>query len=363
MADQEFKQIATEALELAHDESSKEVIKEIKASEAEVKASARVVVEYADRLKGEWITAQNIAKSLGPDEDPATKVYKFQKKMIKSREEFKDIMKYVLDLQNKVNSFLGQKIQMVYTFIGKDGTVEVYKFENDIEHMKVGQASSKKGGVITGRIGFSKKALTTMEKMTAAQGFNQASLDATFKEVHERALISKAKAKMNGAFYIFWNEGNGWKGSRVTSMGAIGEAYFNFFINEYTFSSFMEAAVGDYMTNKNYGVEVGDSASGFLQGDVSKNGIEYGVKASGASAMGYAEIIDYARQIMNTTDLLTYLTGDGTTEGLKDTLRNSASVNLAREVLAEELDSVIAKEILDALNQKGKGNINIPLKL
>ena len=356
MADEIFNQIAKEAMDSAIEETSKYIETEIKSTEQEVKLAAQKLVQYADSLQMEWNNAKRIAASLGPDEDPVQKVYKFQKKMIKSNVQFREVMKYVLDLQNKINSFLGQKVQMVYTYIGKNGQVEVFKFDNDVEHLKIDRASQSHGGGITGRIRFSKKALSTMEKMVAAQGYDVTSLDATFKEVHERALISKTKAKMGGAFYVFWNTGNGWKGSRVTGMGALGEAYFNFFINEYTFTSFMEEAVGDYMMNPKYGVQVGDNASGFLQGDVSRNGIEYGVKAGGASALSYVEIIDYARQILATQDLLEYLIGNDGKSGLKNKLAEEADTNLARKVLAEELEDEIVKTILSELQNKGKGN-------
>ena len=164
MADETFNQIAKEAMDSAIEETSKYIETEIKSTEQEVKLAAQKLVQYADSLQMEWNNAKRIAASLGPDEDPVQKVYKFQKKMIKSNVQFREVMKYVLDLQNKINSFLGQKVQMVYTYIGKNGQVEVFKFDNDVEHLKIDRASQSHGGGITGRIRFSKKALNSMKK-------------------------------------------------------------------------------------------------------------------------------------------------------------------------------------------------------
>ena len=41
-----------------------------------------------------------------------------------------------------------------------------------------------------------------------------------------------------------------------------------------------------------------------MQGDVSKNGIEYGVKIKGAISL---DIIDYAKDILKSSDVKTYL--------------------------------------------------------
>lgn len=353
-------QIAKQAMDIAAEEVSKEIDKEIEVSEATVRQAAIRLVEYADSLAMEWKQAELIAGSLGPDEDPTAKIVRFQKKMIKANYQFQDMMKYVFDLQNKINEFLGQKVQMVYTYIdNKTGKVEVYKFDNDIEHLKVDRASQSHGGGISGRIRFSKKQLKDMEKMIAAPSYNTQSLDATFKEVHERATISRMKANMKGAFYVYWNAQGKWEAMKVTGMGALGEAYFNFFINEYTFTSFIEEAVGDYMTNPKYGVGVGDNASGFLQGDITKGKTEYGVKAAGASALGYMEIIDYARTMITVPDLHGYLVGPDGKGGLKAQLAESASANLATKVLADEIDETISRNILAELEKLGKGNINM----
>ena len=93
MADEIFNQIAKEAMDSAIEETSKYIETEIKSTEQEVKLAAQKLVQYADSLQMEWNNAKRIAASLGPDEDPAQKVYKFQKKMIKSNVQFREVRK------------------------------------------------------------------------------------------------------------------------------------------------------------------------------------------------------------------------------------------------------------------------------
>lgn len=359
MADKDLYPISDELLELGNQQATEEIANQIKITENEVRQAALQVVLYSEFLQTSWISASRYANQLSKDEDPSQKIYQFQKKMIQTKEQYKTMMTYILDLQNKINLFLGQKIQMVYTFISKNGEVEVYKFNNTVDHLKINRAASSRGGNITGRIKFSPTALKNMEKMLPINNYDSTSLDKTFGEVYSRASISKSIVNMKGAFYIFWKTNEKWEGSRVTGMGVLGEAYFSFFINEYVFSSFIEAAVKDYMTNPNYGVQIADSTSGFLQGDISKNGIEYGVKTAGASALGYTDIIKYAKEIVNTTDLTTYLIGSDGKSGLKQALIEKGSQNLAREVLSEEMDNVIIQDILNELIKQGKGNISL----
>lgn len=359
MFNNELQDIAKEALDQANEQSAQILYNDIKATEDEVKLSAAQLVNYAEYLKNKWYNSTYVLQSIKKDEDPINKVFQFQKKMVQTTQEFKILMSYVFDLQNKINSFLGQQIQMVYTFIKSDGTVEVYKFNNDIEHLKISRASSSRGGNITGRIRFTAKERKNLEKFIP--NYNPASLDSTFQEVYNRYLISKlkTKGKLYGSFYIFWNTGNGWEGSKITGVGALGESYFNFFINEYTFSSFMEEAVKDFITNNKYGVEVGDSTSGFLQGDVTKGIFEYGVKSTGASALGYSDIIQYAYEIQSADNLMSYLIGIDGKGGLKQALIDESEKNLAQRVLQNEMDNVIIQDIIEELKKNNKGNINI----
>jgi O-succinylbenzoate synthase len=43
-----------------------------------------------------------------------------------------------------------------------------------------------------------------------------------------------------------------------------------------------------------------DNISGLLQGDVSKDGIEYGIKSAGASTLGLAQMKKLAQEILAT---------------------------------------------------------------
>jgi hypothetical protein len=352
------------------DESSEIIAKDLSAqlepSAQAVFAAAEKVINYAGILQSEWNAANKIAQSVGQDEDPLQKVIQFQRRMITTNEQYKQMMANVLELQNVINTFLGQRIQMVYVWVGSKGKVELYTFDNDVEHLKIDKASTSHGGQISGRI-------NNMRKEGGKKFLNEnydpdkSLLNPTFKEVHERAKESKIQAKkmdlnMGGAFYIYWKDGGEWIGARVTGMGALAESYFGFYINEVTFQSFIEAAVGKYMTDEQFGVLQGDAVSGFLRGDVSKDGVEYGVKSAGASAMGYSDIIDYAQDIIklekSAQALYSYLVGDDGQGGLRQALEGDDSKkNLARMLLAEEIQGEIHQNILAEFNKKGKGNV------
>ena len=75
-----------------------------------------------------------------------------------------------------------------------------------------------------------------------------------------------------------------------------------------------------------------------MQGDVSKNGIEYGVKIKGAKTLGYMDIIDYAKDILKSSDVKTYLIN------LKAQLNEKGSQNMVKPIekgINQEVNSVI----------------------
>lgn len=326
--------ISTQASVEAFDLATNEILKDIKPSEIEIKMIAKDLVDYANKLTLDAQHQKRLAQGIGKS-DNGEEVLSFSRKVVTKKENFKELMEKVFNLQNKINNFLGQQVQMVFTYIDKKtGEVIIYKVDNDVEHLAIDRASKSHGGTITGRYKYSRKALNEMQKLVNST-YNDSSLKTTFNEVYRRYKISKERIK-GSAFYIFWKDNGVWDGAKVTSVGALGESYFAFWINEYIFSSMIETAVGDFITNPKYGVIQGDSVSGFLQGDVSKNGIEYGVKAQGATALGYVEIVNYAKEIMAAPDLLNFLTDE--TTGLKQRLIEQGSQNLA-QYLDHNIDS------------------------
>ena len=137
----------------------------------------------------------------------------------------------------------------------------------------------------------------------------------------------------------------------------MGESYFAFYINEYdNFDNFIEAAVGEFVTNKEYGLQTVDNASGFFKGDVSKNGVEYAVKASHASNMGYVEIIrDYALDIYTSINLESYL------NKMREDA-NNATKNQAFKMVKEEIGSA-DERLIQAYKKSGRGNLRATFKI
>ena len=68
---------------------------------------------------------------------------------------------------------------------------------------------------------------------------------------------------------------------------------------------------------------------------------------------GYSDIIKYAQEILLAPNLTEYLIGPG---GLKQRLREAGNQNLARRVLAEEMDATV-DALLEEYLKKGKGNL------
>lgn len=348
--------IGEEAAEEIIEQSVNALQADLKASENDVRLAAKDVVLLAMDYEKSWKAAHGIASSLSDNQDPMKAIINFNKKMIVAKEQFEKMMELVFILQNKVNEFLGQRVQMVYTYISpKTGEVEIYKFDNDIGHIKVDKASKSHGGTLSGRINFTKSRMAELQRMNSNTEDDSTHLKATFSETYERYKLSKARLKMKGAFYIMWKEHDEWQKAFVSGAGVLGEAYFSFYINEYTFTTFIEEAVGDFITNPSYGAIQVDNASGFLQGDVSKNGIEYGVKARGASALGYSDIITYAQEMLAAPDLMEYLVGIDGKGGLKEKLREAGKVRLARVIdgkVEEDIEGLMEDYLV-----RGKGNI------
>jgi hypothetical protein len=130
----------------------------------------------------------------------------------------------------------------------------------------------------------------------------------------------------------------------------LGESYVVFFLNNYKFNSAIEASVRTFMTNKRYGAINADSASGFLKGDVVKGAAQFGVKTLGAQTMSYLEVIEYAKEILQTVDIEKYL--NDLDEKLYSKEKESNMVKLLENTLGEEVLEV-QKEIEKRINKIG----------
>lgn len=325
----DFTGIAQEVTDMAVNESMEAVGEALAPSTEEVRAAARELLQYAQQLSVQNGTVAEQIANLNTESESS--VLNFSKKMVKSKEEFVNLMKRVDTFQNIVNAFLGQVVQMVFVWVGSGGQVKLYSLSNSVESLGIDKTSSKRGGLYTGkyRNGIAKR---MGELIQAQNNYNQSSLDDTFKEVWARFNISKAKLKLRGAALILWNLNGTWDGRWISGAGPLGEAYVSFFLNEYVFSGGMEYNVMDFMTNSSHGAELADNASGFLQGDVTKGNIEYGVKMNNAQSLGYIDIIKYAQEVLETTDVKAYL------QNLKEELNAKGIKNMVRPIAEKMKD-------------------------
>jgi len=207
-------------------------------------------------------------------------------------------MHEVFKLQKSIMIFLGQKIELifVYTDPRNNYNVTLRQLSDSEKDLSIDRASSRRGGTISGR--YARKFIN--DTKFVIDEYDDSALQNTYSEVYRRYLKSKEYLKMKGAAYIFWRiENKKADGVYITGAGVLAETYVNFYVNMFKgFVGETEQDVCIYMRQPKYGAIVVDGTSGFLQGDVSKDGTEYAVKATGASAMGYSEIVDYAKEIL-----------------------------------------------------------------
>lgn len=339
MADLNLIDIAEEAVREGIDLATQEFAMDVTPSAEQVRAAARELIHFTEVLQSKY--KNNIAEMQG-SKDNIESVMRFSKKMVQTREDFKDLMQRVLDFQNISNAFLGQKVQMTFVYINpKSGKVNLYAVDNSIEDLTLDQASKSHGGDITGR--YSQGRIKKLAQEIVNSKYDSSSLETTFGEVYERYKISKNILKLRGAAYILWKNPE-WDGAWISGAGPLGEAYVNFFVNEYKFMQMMEGNVEDFMLNPKYGAVLADNASGFLQGDVTKGAIEFGVKINGATALGYMDIINFAKDLLEASDVKTYL------EGLRKTLNEKGVANMVRPLNREITDEV--NQLLEPISQR-----------
>ena len=302
--------IGVEVTEELFDQYEKFLQTELLGTADSIKESAQMLINYAEELKGLHAAQRGLYKRLSSitENNGLSVVFEFSKKLITTKEEYKKIMNLVLRLQNEVQKFLGQKLQMIMVWMDSDGSIELYQTENDLEHMNIGRMAKSRGGSIVGR--YTKNLRKGIRVAIDGYDPDKSGLNSTFKEVYQRAQLSKQTISAGGKIWIFWNPPD-WQGVQVSGFGVLGEAYGAFYFAEEIFQAALEENVGHFMLGSNgeNGALGVDSKSGFLEGDSSsKDGvIQYGFKMNKASAMGYSDIIQYAYEILQTTDIKEYL--------------------------------------------------------
>ena len=327
---EDLEKISESALDIGNQEVMSEFANFVRPTSEQVRAAAMNLVNEAKTLKTKNGSVLEQMNSLNYDSE--YDVLNFSKKFVKSQKDYLDLMEKVYDFQNVINEFLGQKVLMTYVAISPTtGKVNLYGFEADISHIRPEEAAKSKSKNddpnIVGRYSqqgvIKRNSVELINTKYAENG--KKTLDDTFQETWQRFRISRAKHKMGGAAYILWKEGSNWDGRWISGAGPLGEAYVAFFINEFVFPKQIEKAVKTYIINEKMGVAAVDNASGLLKGDVEKGVLQLGVKARGAQALGYTEIIKYAEELLKETNVETYL------QGLKEKL-DKGTPNAVKEL-------------------------------
>lgn len=200
--------------------------------------------------------------------------------------------------QEKLNKALGQTVKTIFVFEGKDGpelreisSKDLIYFDYDkngnivARYKNLTQGLQEKFGRLEEDSKFNE------ENAVKAQGLKN-----TYQEVVKRFNIARKKCKWN---VVLWKITKDWEGYSVSSRGDIKEAYANFvIINDLTptFVKDMENNVRDYIIE---GVAKVDATSGMLEGDISKDGVEYAVKSVGATTLGLSQLKEIADQIIS----------------------------------------------------------------
>ena len=354
--------IGMEGAEVAFEESSQAIAKDIVVTAESIKQAARDVLKVAELLHDKEESKRDLAEKMesAQGDDVVVEIaLEMQKKDVESAQDYKYLMSKVFILQNQVNLYLGQPVQMVYVYRGANGEVELWRMDNTVEDLSVGKAAASKGGEWRGRYMLSKKKLQDFQSRGLAElikneNYDASGLNATYKDILFRKKVSKNTIGGGSTFIILWNEGNGWEGVKVSSEGVLAESYAGFYLNSVVFDSGPETNVKIFMTAAPHGAIHVDNAPGFLEGDVSVAGsnTQYGIKARGASALGYIQIIQEAVAIyqacMNETPDL-----KGVLESIKDKLHSQGKARLA-----SALDGKIDEEfenLIKALVAEGKG--------
>lgn len=251
-------------------------------------------------------------------------------------EEVKRLYTATFAFQRVLNKVIDQNSVMIYVQANKGKKPRLIQIE-EMDVARFGQTSDNQ---LRASFALSQKQLKELGdkvKVLDAEslGFDEESikrlerLQITYQEVVDRLNF----AIDNNSDMILWYLENTWYGMRVPGkLGDINEAYASFMLlnNEIpTFDNDTEQNVEDYMMDPTSGVGQVDNTSGLLQGDVSKDGIEYAIKSAGASALGLSQVEELARKIVNQA-------GQYKLEDLKQQQKAYKLLGVTRDVVAKE---------------------------
>lgn len=191
-------------------------------------------------------------------------------------------------LQNKINSFINQKIIMTYVHVDPiTGRRELRLFENNIENLSATIVTNAYGAQYA-KLGYELESHYQLLKNSLPDEENKG-LQITAMEVEARYERFKHR--------ILWKYNNNWIGYKLTNRGPINEAFTAFFIHEIQLKNGLHENINTFMTLSPYGVIYADNANGFLIGDVSLGGLQFAVKGAYGSPQNFTLIVKELKKL------------------------------------------------------------------
>lgn len=284
---------------------SKQYLNKIKESENKISYFMGLIEQYHNGIQH----INNIKKQGGIDLNYLDNLNNIKKEIYENekKEQIKKVLTEMTEenllYQDFLNEKLGQVMKITLVAGTEGGQVGVF----EVSVKKAIELGILKGGVssdlnIIGRFTFSldklRKSLDNKEvKEFTSSIANESQLNmlkAAYKEIKKRYDTYKYHSKEGNKGYIrfiLWKRNTRWKGMKVSSQwGDISEAYATYYLK----SNLYQAMTGDIEKDIDTImkiVERVDNASGLFLGDISgDNGIEYAVKANGASTLSFNQI-------------------------------------------------------------------------
>lgn len=185
------------------------------------------------------------------------------------------------EIQNLINTFLGQRIVMTYVHVDDKGRRSIRISDNDISHLGIVAGTNHWDGSSFYKLGYYMEDHYRNLKNSLPEEENEG-LQQTAAEVEYRYLQYKKR--------IMWYVG-AWKGYKLQTRGPINEAFVNFYIHNIQLLNSMEENIDVFMLDSTYGAINADATKGYLIGDVSRGGLQFAVKGAFGSPQGTKEVI------------------------------------------------------------------------
>lgn len=217
-------------------------------------------------------------------------------------EDLSKLWALVAEFQMQLNSFIGQKVEMVYVFVDNNNEPVLYEMENT--NILKGDYSRSNRVIARYRATQTNFENDLKRIVLDDKDYNMtgvANATATYQEIMTRYNNHKRQRR------VMWLNPSPplkWHVAKIYQVGDINEAYANIILSHqeslFAVMSVLDTNIEVFMVLFYTNV---DNASGLLQGDIEYQNIEYGIKSAGASMMQLKEVQNIAEIIVNTENV------------------------------------------------------------